>query len=131
MKTKQTPRSIACLASSLLLLSGCAGVVVPEPSTQLSWDTSNSLTITATRSGCEFGDFKVKNSGENAVKVSGTLDILDAQSNLVTTARFYCENAYPGGSSGCRSSLRYVGNVNKYPGYFCKNAYAQYKMTVR
>lgn len=121
---------LAPLASLLLVsfLSGCAGLVPPPP-VELSWGgAGNNLAVTAIRIGCEVGGVKIKNNGSKETKVFGTIDILDANSNGVSTISFHCENVYPGGTRKCGSNQKYTADIYAYPGYFCDGSYSQFKL---
>ena len=109
-----------------ITLSGCATV----PREGLSWQ-SGDVSISARRDGCELVNIEIKNNGSAAVKASGEVNILDAQSNTISTVSFYCDSAFPGGTAMCRRSQKYNDKLlYAMPGLYCAG-YSQYKMSVR
>lgn len=114
------------VAAAIVALSGCATV----PNSKLTW-TSGDYSVSAQRSGCELGSIEVKNNGANVAKVFGTIDILDDQSNTISTVQFGCDNAHPGGTAMCRQSQKYNDKLlYAMPGLYCAG-YSQYKLSVR
>lgn len=114
------------ITAIVITLSGCATV----PRQGLSWQ-SGDVSISARRDGCELVNIEVKNNGSTAVKTSGSVDILDAQANTISTVSFYCDSVYPGGTAMCRRSQRYNDKLlYAMPGFYC-TGYSQYKMSVQ
>lgn len=114
------------ISVTVIAISGCATV----PSSKLSWESGN-ISVSANRSGCELGNIEVRNNGGNIAKVFGTIDILDDQSNTISTLQFGCDNAHPGGVAMCRYTQRYNDKLlYALPGLYCAG-YSQYKLSVQ
>ena len=96
-------------------ITGCATV----PRSKLAW-TSGDYSISVQRKGCELNNIQVKNNGTEVAKVFGTIDILDKDSNTVSTVKFGCDNAHPGGSATCMKSQTYnEASLLEMPGFYC------------
>jgi hypothetical protein len=113
-------------AVTAVVLTGCVSI----PQQPLGW-RSGDVAVSANRQGCEIGNIEVTNHGSRPVKSSGVIDILDASSNTISTVSFYCENAYPGGTSSCQRFQKYDDKrLYAMPGLYCAG-YSQYKMSLR
>jgi len=114
------------VVATVVALSGCATV----PSSKLGW-TSGSYSFSAQRHGCELGGIEVKNDGSKVASIFGTIDILDDQSNTISTVQFVCDNAHPGGSALCRHTQVYNDKLlYAMPGFYCAG-YSKYKLSIR
>ena len=110
----------------VVTVSGCVTV----PTSKLSW-TSGDYVVSAKRNGCEIGGIEVTNNGIKVAKIFGTLDILDDQSNTISTVKFSCDNVHPGGSASCGKSQSYnEKRISEMPGYYC-SGYSKYKLSLQ
>lgn len=113
------------LLITMIFLASCASI----PRQKLQW-TSGDYEISVSRSGCEIGNIRIRNNGAKVSQVFGTLDILDTNSTTVSTVRFGCDNAYPGGTALCRQSQTYNEQaLMEMPGFYCAG-YSTYRLSL-
>jgi hypothetical protein len=110
----------------IVALSGCATV----PNSKLSWESGN-YNISVLRSGCELSGIEVKNNSSKVAKIFGTIDALDSQSNTISTVKFGCDNAHPGGIAMCRGVQTYNDKLlYAMPGLYCAG-YSRFTLSVQ
>ncbi|RZM06629.1 MAG: hypothetical protein EOO88_53075 [Pedobacter sp.] len=89
------------------------------------------VSISAIRAGCELGNIEIKNNGSAPTKASGEINVLDAQSNTISTVPFYCNSSFPGGTASCSHSQTYNDKLlYAMPGLYCAG-YSQYRISLR
>ena len=109
-------------------VTGCA--TIPREEISLS-SNDDQISILVKRSGCELVGIEVKNNGTSEATVRGDINILDAQSNTVSTVKFRCDTVYPGGTAMCRGSQNYNDKLlYQMPGLYCAG-YSSYEATIK